>query len=239
MTLQIDPKFNGPDGSGNGGYCAGRFAQAFAPDSLAAIQVRLCSPPPLGQPMTLSRQEGAASVWHGDTEVARLALNPLALELPHPCSMEQAEAASRGYPGFVDHAFPRCYVCGPERAEREGLRIFAGAVGGEPMVAAPFEPFAALADPRGFLLPEQVWAALDCPSYFAATLGQAPTPGLLGTFTVQRFEAQIPAEGRYRICAWPLGGEGRKRLAGAALFDEGGRCLAAAEAVWILLPGEA
>ncbi|GAA5192046.1 hypothetical protein [Ferrimonas gelatinilytica] len=238
MTLVIDPKFNGPDGSGNGGYCAGQFAQAFAPDSLAAIRVRLCSPPPLGQAMTMTHEEEEARVWHGETEVARLALAPLALELPRPCSGEQAEEARERYPGFVQHAFPRCYVCGPERAEHDGLRIFAGAVEGERMVAAPFEPFEALADPLGFLKPEQVWAALDCPSYFAAMLGQTPTTALLGTFTVQRFEARIPAKGRYRICAWPLEGEGRKRRAGAALFDHDDRCLAAAEALWILLPGE-
>ena len=39
---------------------------------------------------------------------------------------DEAVAASATYPGFSAHPFPTCFVCGPERAEGDGLRLFPG-----------------------------------------------------------------------------------------------------------------
>ena len=74
--------------------------------------------------------------------------------LPAPSRFEQAERASRNYPGFDAHDYPTCFVCGPARTD--GLGIFAGAVDGRGVFAAPW------------LVPDDVsrvlvWAALDCP----------------------------------------------------------------------------
>ena len=59
-----------------------------------------------------------------------------------------ATAASRIYEGFSNHAFPRCFVCGPDRDEGEGLRIFPGLLEGG-AVAAPWVPHRAFADEGG------------------------------------------------------------------------------------------
>ena len=74
----------------------------------------------------------------------------LTLEVPRPPDYLAALEASRHYAGFNDHAFPGCFVCGPERLRGDGLRIFAGPWTGEAggdtaeaaagRVAAPWVP---------------------------------------------------------------------------------------------------
>ena len=44
---------------------------------------------------------------------------------------QAADAMLRPPPGRVDHPFPRCFACGPDRDEGDGLRIFPGPVGAE------------------------------------------------------------------------------------------------------------
>ncbi|GAA4899641.1 hypothetical protein [Ferrimonas pelagia] len=239
MTISIDARFNGPDGSGNGGYCAGRFAQAFAAETTRAVTVRLMAPPPLETALQLRRDAAQGQIWHGETQVASVAFADLSLTLPTPCTVAQACEASQGYVGFQAHPFPRCYVCGPDRAQGDGLRIFAGAVAGREMVAAPWQPYPDLAESSDRLAIEQIWAALDCPSYFGATLGEPGNPGLLGALTVQIHQRSLSVSERYLICAWPLGKERRKRFAGVALFSEAGVCLARGHSTWILLSPQA
>ena len=61
------------------------------------------------------------------------------------------------------------FDCGPAR---EGVRVFAGAVAGRQVVASPWTPPAWTADAAGHVLPEFVWAVLDCPTYFGALHGR-------------------------------------------------------------------
>jgi len=53
--------------------------------------------------------------------------------------------------------------------------FFAGAVDGRQLVASPWTPSSWTADADGRVLPELVWAALDCPTYFALYMdGELP-----------------------------------------------------------------
>ena len=71
-----------------------------------------------------------------------------------PVDLETAVAAAARYPGLVEHPFPSCYVCGPQRAD--GLRIFPGRLP-DGRTAAPFRAPAQVSAAT-------VWAALDCPA---------------------------------------------------------------------------
>ena len=84
--------------------------------------------------------------------------------------------------------------------------------------------------------PEQAWAALDCPtSAPVANFGEGP-PCVLARLTA-RIDSP-PEPGRpHVVLSWPLGLEGRKRHAGAALFSEDGLPLAVSRALWIELRG--
>ncbi len=216
--ITIEARFNGPEGSANGGYTSGLIAELLG----GAAEVTLRSPPPLDRPLAVEREGDHVRVLDGELIVAEAAPAELELELPEPPSYEEAERASSRYPGFDEHAFPTCFVCGPARAPGDGLRIFAGPLG-DGRVASPWVP----AEVEGKL----VWAALDCPGAIAVGF---PDRGetLLGRFAA-RID-QLPEVGeRCVVLGWPLGEEGRKLFAGTALYGEGGRPLARARATWI------
>ncbi len=219
MTLTIDPRFCGPDGSGNGGYTCGMVAAHVDGPS---VEVTLHLPPPLGRPLTI-RGGDPVTLWDADAHVATARPTELELELPEPVSFAEAEAAHLPQ-GDTESPYPNCFVCGRDRAD--GLRLFPGPVPGRGLVAAPWEP---APDAIG---PEFVWAALDCPgAYGSGALGRGEP--LLGRLAVRVDGVPEPGE-RCVVLGWGLGEDGRKVYAGTALFGESGRVLGYGRATWIL-----
>jgi hypothetical protein len=226
--IVIDPRFCGPPGTGNGGYSSGLLGARLA--GAGPVEVTLKLPPPLGKPLRLEQGEGLTLLDGGEVvAVARPA--PLALDIPDAPTFVQAEALSAHYVGLHQHFFPTCFVCGPQRAPGDGLRIFAGREQPDRPVAAPWIPDASVAGPDGRVLPEVVWASLDCPGYFGAAPPEHP-PAMLGRMTGQ-VEATVRAGERCVVIGWRLGLEGRKIHAATALFGEDGRLCGRARQVWI------
>jgi hypothetical protein len=214
MEIVIDARFNGTPGSANGGYTCGVVARLL---DTRSVEVTLRRPPPLGVPL---RWDGAG-LWEGETLVAEGRAAELELDLPHPPSWEEAEWAQPRFAGFLEHAYPTCFVCGPERVRGDGLRIFAAPVDG--LVAAAWTPAESA--------PELAWAALDCPGAYALEWS-GRSEMLLGRLhgRVDR----VPRTGeRCVVMGWPLGREGRKGQAGTAIWSAAGEVLACARATWI------
>ncbi len=228
----IDPRFNGPPGTGNGGYVCGRVAAWID----GPAQVRLHVPVPLGRALDVSLDPPRVLVRDGPTTVATGSPCALELEVPTAPTLEEARRASAGYAGLSGHPFPTCFVCGTARARSDGLRLFAGPLG-DRLVAAAFEPPPDLADGEGLLRPEVAWAALDCPGFFAGLLRRDLVGMLLGEFAV-RLSGPLPT-GPLVAFAWPLGTEGRKIRCGSALAAPDGRLLGVGRATWILPRAEA
>jgi hypothetical protein len=153
----------------------------------------------------------------------------VALDVPR-ASYADAERASRSYRGFDWHPVPDCFVCGPRRPVGDGLRIFAGGLGRDGAVAAPWVPAADLADAAGHVRPEFVWSALDCPGAFAFDWDRGRVP-VLGRLAAH-LHAPVSGGKRHVVVAWPLGSDGQKFLAGTAVLSETGDVLAAARATW-------
>ncbi|HEU5065666.1 MAG TPA: hypothetical protein VFT86_07225 [Gaiellaceae bacterium] len=219
MELVIDPRFNGPAGSANGGYTCGLVADFL--DGVA--EVTLHRPPPLGRPLGVERDDRGVVVRDADAVVAEAVESTFGVPIPDPPTSEEARDASSRYPGFEEHAFPTCFVCGPDREAGDGLRIFAGPLR-DGLVAAPWTP--------SEVDRHVVWAALDCPGAIAVGF---PDRGetLLGRFSA--IVDELPEVGEpCVVVGWPLGEEGRKLYAGTALYGEGGRPLARARATWIV-----
>lgn len=226
--VKIDRRFCGPPESGNGGYVCGRAA-AFLE---GAVEVTLRRPPPLGTPLkvvihgrdrvSLSDESGLVAEGH------RARLN---LPVPFTPSFDQALRAAEAYTGFREHFYPTCFVCGPARKTGDGLRIFAGPLPGKNCVAAPWIPHRSLCDDTGRVNTEYVWAALDCPGYFAINR-DTHRYMLLGRLAAAL--RQNPNSGdRCVIVGWPIQSEGRKHQAATALLSETGEVLGQALATWI------
>src|SRR3954447_5669296 len=163
-TITIEPRFNGPPDSGNGGYSCGRLAQFVDAD---AAEVTLRLPPPIGRPMQVERGEtGPARLLDGDALVAEARPVDVPIDAPPPVEASEAAEAEHDSP-FLDgesHPFPTCFVCGPRRTSGDGLRIYAGPVAQRDVFAAAWTPDPDLAGDDGTLPLELVWAALDCPT---------------------------------------------------------------------------
>jgi hypothetical protein len=228
-TVTIPARFNGPPDSGNGGYSCGLLAARIN----GPARVRLHRPPPLDRALTVREDGDALAMLDGDELVGSAVAAPLRLDPPAPPTLARAREATRRYPCYEGHVFPTCFVCGPGRPGEDGLGLFPGPVRDGRLLACPWRPAADLLAADGAVRPEIVWAALDCPGYFAC-FGEHVRPAVLGELHAER-HGPVPGGEELVVYAWPLGKDGRKYFAGSAVARPGGEVLAAARATWIEL----
>lgn len=238
--IRIDPRFNGPPASANGGYVCGLMAAHID----KPLSVRLYRPPPLDTDLDLLF-DTVTGKWHLKRDEQLIAAANVAhahvrlhTHVPKPPSYVQALDAAVHYSGHHHHIFPTCFVCGPQRKVNDGLRIFAGKLSDTNVVAAPWLPHAGLADRsnagNGKVSPEFIWAALDCPGYFASV--KPGRTALLGELAVH-IDRSVHIDEPCVIIGWQILIEGRKHKVGTALFDEEGEQCAVGVATWVEMAG--
>jgi hypothetical protein len=233
-SLRIDARYCGPPRSGNGGYVCGRLADAID----GPVAVRLKAPPPLDADLRVEQAAGTARLLAGDTLIAEARRAELDLAPPAPPSYAEAEASSKSYPGFARHPFPRCFACGPQRSHGDGLCIFPGPPDADGVVASPWIAHAAFAD-GGAVRNRYLWAALDCASGWAVVPEDLERAiAVLGELCA-RIDGRVAPDERCVVIGWPIALEGRKRIAGSAVFGADGRVVALAQATWIEVPRSA
>lgn len=228
MTIiHVDSRFCGPPDSANGGYISGSIGTLLE----GPAEVTLRRPPPLDTDMQVVRHgEDQLQLFHGEDLIAEARKHDLSLDIPQAPDYDEAVAASKLYTGFDFHAFPGCFVCGPDREAGDGMHIFPGEVKGKNMVASPWMPDASLAGKDGNIHPVFAWAALDCPGAFATVKLYGPI--LLGRITTHITEPIKPGE-PHIVIGWKEGEEGRKLFAGTAIYTAEGKLCGAAKAIWI------
>jgi hypothetical protein len=226
--LVIARRFRGPPESGNGGYTCGMLAAAAS----GPVEIRLMKPPPLDKPLEIreDREKGQLLLMDGEEPVATAVPKSFDLAAPKPPAYAEALAAVKHFSGFRVHAYPGCFVCGPERMRGDGMRIFASPIEGRELVAAAWLPDASLGAVDGKVLPEFMWAALDCPGFFAC--GGGISGALLGTFSA-RVHRRVHVGEACVVVGWEISREGRKHFTGTAVFDERGELCGRAIATWI------
>jgi hypothetical protein len=226
--LVIARRFRGPPTSGNGGYTCGMLAAAAS----KPVEVRLIKPPPLDQRLEIvdDPATGGLRLMDGAETVATATPRTFELEVPRPPSYAAALAAVSNYEGFQEHAYSDCFVCGPVRQRGDGMRVFAAPIPGMDLVAAAWIPDRSLCDADGKVLPEYMWAARDCPGFFAT--GAAIRGPLLGTYAA-RIDRCVHLDAPCVVIGWALKHEGRKHVVGTAIFDNFGELCGRALATWV------
>ena len=218
MEITFQRHFRGPLTSANGGYACGRLASFVDADE---VEVTLRLPPPLERPLVVERHGDGVRLLDGDALVAEARPASVELDAPAPVSLEVADESRERHVRGVSPEFDECFVCG---AREDGLEIRVGPVTGrEPLHASP------IALPE--VLPEIVWAAIDCPGAYAVG-AEGRGDIVLGRMTARVH--RVPDAGEpCVVTSWPVGADARKLFAGTALFAEDGELLALARQVWI------
>ena len=231
LTIRIAGRFCGPPDSGNGGYSSGLIASHLP----GACECTIRKPIPLERELQVELSAGGARLLDEAELIIQAEQTSIDTADHAPPDLEEAERAAAGSPAFVNHPFPTCFTCGPQRSRGDGLRIFPGRLPRtdpeHSVFAAPWIPDSSLTGGGVIVRPEFVWAAMDCPTGFAAGF---PWLGTLvtGKLAVAHISPVYP-DRPYIVMSWPLGNEGRKHYAGAALFGAGGELCARAKATWI------
>jgi hypothetical protein len=232
-SLIIDPRFNGPNSSGNGGWVSGRLARLLG-DEPASVTLR--APTPLGVALSVRSQEnGGIALESGDRLIAEAQVASLDVDVPSPPDWQEAEAAGalarRANAQGVEGPYARCFGCGLARSD--GLSIVPGPVGNTGVVATTWT--APTVGSGGEFSVEATWAALDCSAGFAWMRQLPPeTPIITARMTATIDQALVVGE-RYVVIGWPIAREGRKLHAGTAIFDVDGRIRARSKQLWLIL----
>jgi hypothetical protein len=227
--ITIPARFRGPPQSGNGGYVAGLLARLAGGHRAVAMR----APAPLDTDLTFDGSGETARLTHGDTLIAEAAPADVAdLPVPPaPPTLEQARAASEGYQSF----HPICVCCTDRLPPEEGLRVRAGQVEVAPAgtVAAVWDVHPAFCDADGRAPEEIVWAAMDCPGFYAWVAHDGRHGALTGRMQAEVLERPRAGEACI-VLAWPLERVSeRRRTAGVALFGADGRLMARGVQTWI------
>jgi hypothetical protein len=234
-TIVIGRQFCGPPNSGNGGYVCGVLAKDLEGPATSVLR----APVPLDAPLTLEPREGGVAMLGAEGQVIGQGAPSDGADLPEAPtapSLEAARAAAQRYAGLSASFHPICFTCGTERGEGDGLRVFAGHLEGAEsgVVAAVWTPHETFCDADGLARTEVVWAALDCPGYFAWVEKEGRHGALLGTMTGEVLRRPKAGEETI-VLAWTLARDGRKETAGVALYAAGGELLARGRQVWIVM----
>ena len=248
--LTIAGRFCGPARSGNGGYTAGSLAERVHGNTVRpAVEVRLRQPPPLDVAMNVERVDEGALLLFGGSRIAEARVVNVDLEPVEAVSIEAAREAATRFIGLSAHPFPRCFACGPDRAEGDGLRIFPGPMGHAAddavevavdgnHVASGWVPHPGLAESSDLRDGLQrvglgvAWAALDCVGGWAGGIGERRM--VLGAMTAQVDDLPLVDE-PHVVVGTSRGSEGRKTFTASTLYDSDGRIVGRASHTWIAI----
>jgi hypothetical protein len=240
--VAIEKRFCGPPKSANGGYACGLLAAYIG----RSAEITLLAPPPLGEPLCIVPGEHGVELRQQEKMLARGRRTGGIdfADIPTASFCEAHDAIRRSPYDESRHPLPTCFVCGPHRTEGDGLRIIpsplpARADDRTGTLSAPWVPTANLAGEDGAVAGEFIWAALDCPTGFAAAgarhLGMTGDEAILLGRMSARIEQRPEPGDRCVIVAWPTGRDGRKLFANSALLSSAGETLAIAQTTWIVV----
>ena len=232
--IRIGSWFQGPTGSGQGGWAAHRFTTAIGEPVTVAIR----RPIPLEVDMFIVDVDD--DNWHliDPSEP----VNPVliatrwqpAFSTTNPVSIDNAADARTRFPLHDEHPVPVCFSCG---LEPDTMRVHSGPLQDGRWATDWTVPAWAVND-TGAVDEGALWAAIDCAqAWYAGNAG-----GRCHAVTAQ-LAVDVPVAlepgATYALVAWngtySQDWDGRKRGAGGAVFASDGTCVAQSSSFWIAI----
>lgn len=225
--ITIDSQFNGPPDHCNGGYLAGIMSSFLK----GPVEITINNLVPLNKKL-LVKIENNVSLYDGSLLLSEAKNKGLKISPPFTLDFEEASKWSEYFRGTERAVQKNCFVCGCERKEGDGLRIFPGRMDEQKKgpVAAPFIPHENFGDKNGRIDPVYLWSVLDCPGYWSTA--DPSEKALLGKITGVVMPG-IRVHEKCVVIAWPLGDWGFAFQSGTAIFNGAGKLKAISKQIWV------
>lgn len=232
-TVRIPHWFQGPTGSGQGGWSSARFVDIIGQPATVGIR----APIPLDTDLEVVETEDGWDLLDPTTDRPTLIMqaarwDPVFADTP-AITIEQAVAGHSAFPLTpLDHPVPHCFSCG---VQHDSMGVQAGPLGDGRYTTSWSAPKWAIgAD--GKVDGAVLWAALDCTAAWYVGLEGGTRESFTVQFAVEVAHAVEPNE-TYAIVGWnglgPSGWDGRKRTGASAAFKSDGTCIARASSFWV------
>ena len=235
-TIRIGGWFQGPTGSGQGGWTAQRFLDAIATHDARPMTTAIRAAIPLDVDLAVVSHDDRWELVAPDRTTVLVATEwePV-FAGTSPVTLDDARAARHRFLDTVDeHPVPSCFSCGQLP---DSMGVHAGPLGdGSDRFATDWTvpDWAVAAD--GSVDPGVLWAAVDCCAAWWVGWSRARRVALTVQYAVQQLHPLEPGA-TYALVGW--GGDqgpewdGRKRHAASAAFDASGRCVAHSASLWV------
>lgn len=237
-TIRIGGWYQGPTGSGQGGWTAHRFLAKVAEHTERPMTVALRAAIPLDTDLVVMSQDDR---WllrapDGTTIMVAAEWEPAFADTT-PVTIEAARAARHRFSDIVDeHPVPDCFSCG---RRPDSMGVHAGPLADDDRFATDWTVPDWAVDDVGDVDPGTVWAAIDCCAAWwvaRSRIDGGPSAALTVQYAVDQIHPLEPGA-TYALVGW--GGDhdpewhGRKRHAASAAFDAAGRCVARSVSYWV------
>jgi len=234
-SLRIDGWFQGPTGSGQGGWTAQRFTEQIDQPITTAMR----APVPLDTDLRIGRSGDEWSLVDesGDGPVTIMVARPWTplFADTEPVAVADARAARARFPDIVHrHPVPHCFSCG---IQHDSMNVHAGPLG-DGRFATDWRPPSWSIDESGAVDLGVLWAALDCTAAWYVSSSVAQRSPVTAQFAIE-VPGPIEPETTYSLVSWsgdqPAEWDGRKRHAASVAFAHDGTCVARSVSFWIAL----
>ena len=233
-AIRIPHRFEGPPGTGQGGYTAARVLDAIG--GVGSVAFR--SPIPLEEDLSLDQQAHDHWTLSASTGVTVLDITrwePTWATIS-PVSIADATAARHRFEYSADnHPAHHCFSCG---AQSGSMQVHAGPLSDGRYGTDWTVPEWASGD-DGVVDHAVAWAAVDCTAAWFVCGSGDQRPAFTVQLAVEVLEPLVAGE-TYALVAsqgdYPFEWNGRKRGACSAAFAADGRLMVRSRSFWVALP---
>jgi hypothetical protein len=235
-TIRIGGWFQGPTGSGQGGWTAQRFVSAIGDGANGPLTTAIRAAIPLDVDLTLVANHDHWDLVAPDGTLVMTATTwDAAFADTAPVTIDEARAARLGFGDLVvEHPVPSCFSCG---TMPESMGVHAGPLSdGTDRFATDWTvPDWAVGD-DGTVDAGALWAAIDCCVAWWVGWSRERRTALTVQYAVDEIRPLVPGA-TYALVGWSGDHhpewDGRKRHGASAAFDVDGRCVARSVSFWV------